>query len=68
MQRHRFLEHIPAPPATSVGVPNGFMVFSLPVASLAQAPWQQLYQLAYEQARAVVAPSRLERLQAALPN
>jgi hypothetical protein len=30
--------------------------------------WRQVYQLAYEQAWAVVRPSRLERLQAVSPN
>jgi len=39
---------------------SGFV--ACPVGSSAGWQWQQIYRLAYEQARAVVQPSRLERL------
>lgn len=66
MPRHRFAEILEATePAVATAVnPAAFVLCPLlgmgggPMASV----WQQVYHLAYEQAKAVVAPSRLERL------
>ncbi len=71
MHHHRFLQQKGFAPLSSVAASapsaSAFMVCP---AVLSQGwmgqpcPWRQLYQLAYEQARAVLRPSRLERLQA----
>jgi hypothetical protein len=75
MQQHRFREQLgfalePTPMAGSATM-SGFIVCpavfvhgGLPHT----CSWQQVYQLAYERARAVVAPSRLERLLVASTN
>jgi hypothetical protein len=75
MQPHRFREQREFAPVltTSAGasLAGEFMVCP---ALLMQGwmeptcPWQQIYQVAYERARAVVAPSRLERFLAASLN
>jgi hypothetical protein len=66
MHRHRFSnqfahEATTATPAEQAFVPCPFVL--LPGMPAGHCPWEQVYQLAYEQARAVVAPSRLERYQ-----
>jgi hypothetical protein len=68
MQQHRFLEQIAAREVVEVPAASAFVVFPLALAGGAPAPWQQIYQVAYERAQAVVRPSRLERLQAAWLN
>jgi hypothetical protein len=67
MHHHRFpgqTNPAPAPPA------GGFMLCPAALQGWPGpvCPWQHLYQLAYDQARAVVRPSLLERLQQACPN
>ena len=71
MHRHRFLERekfTPLPALATTG-PSATAFVVCPVV-LSQGwmgqpcPWRSIYQLAYEQAQAVVRPSRLERLQA----
>jgi hypothetical protein len=71
MHRHRFLEREKFAPlaALPAALPSASAFMVCPV-MLSQGwmgqpcPWRQIYQLAYEQAQAVVGPSRLERLQA----
>jgi hypothetical protein len=67
MFHHRFSEQF-APPAAVAEHPlptmPGFMLCPLPLPQGWQGqppPWQFVYQVAYAQAQAVVAPSRLER-------
>jgi hypothetical protein len=71
MQRHRFLEQLEQVDWDSTPVAaSGFVVcplFGLP-GWAPSSPVQQVYQLALDQARAVVGPSRLERLQTVFPN
>lgn len=71
MSRHRFLEQLRTEPAISAAVvpavTSGFM--ACPLVLQAPMAWQQqVYQWAFEQAVAVVRPSRLERWQAANVN
>jgi hypothetical protein len=71
MSRHRFLDQLRTEPAVTAGVvpalASGFM--ACPVALQASMAWQQqIYQWAFEQAVAVVRPSRLERWQTATLN
>jgi hypothetical protein len=72
MSRHRFLDLVqPEPTLPTVGQPtlsSGFVVCPVVLQTGAWAWQQQIYQWAYEQARAVVRPSRLERWQAASAN
>jgi hypothetical protein len=76
MSRHRFLGLVrtePALPANASALVSGFvacpMVLQAAVLQAGQWAWQQqVYQLAYEQAQAVVRPSLLERWQAASAN
>jgi hypothetical protein len=73
MSRHRFLDLVqPEPTLSSAGLPagnaSGFMVCPLVLQAGAWAWQQQVYQWAFEQAQAVVRPSRLERWQVATPN
>jgi hypothetical protein len=72
MSRHRFLDLVqPESSLPSAGVPaiaSGFMVCPVVLQAGARAWQQQIYQWAYEQALAVVRPSRLERWQAANVN
>ena len=73
MSEHRFADLIPnpsfSPPLATMGS-AGFIVCPLAVqVSMMGQPWQrQLYEQAYREAQAVVRPSILERLQAALNN
>ena len=73
MARHRFLDLLhsetvtPAVAVVPAVAVSGFMACPLVLQAGALA-WQHVYQLAYEQARAVVQPSRLERWQRATPN
>ena len=71
MSRHRFLDQLrpePAVPAALVpALTSGFV--ACPLVLQAQMAWQQqVYQWAFEQAVAVVRPSRLERWQTATRN
>jgi hypothetical protein len=73
MHRHRFSDQlsqgIGVAPAAPAG--QGFVPCPLPIAqglSGLGCPWQHVYQIAYEQARVVVSPSRLERYQRHCPN
>jgi hypothetical protein len=74
MQHHRFREQLGADsqlPRTSSASASGFLVCpAMLMQGGMQAPslWQQIYQVAYERARAVLAPSRLERLLSASRN
>ena len=75
MQPHRFLEQMGLtlePVLTAhAAASRGFMACPavlVPGWSMHTCPWQQIYQAAYERAKAVVAPSRLERLLVASPN
>ncbi len=68
MHRHRFLEQLSSSRSVSpAGLPtSGFLMCPAALwqgAAQAVCPWQQVCQLAYEQARAVVQLLRLERLQ-----
>jgi hypothetical protein len=69
MALHRFLDLVHSEPAVPAGVPvaaSGFMAcpLVLQAAGGPGAAWQQqVYQWAFEQARAVVRPSLLERWQ-----
>jgi hypothetical protein len=68
MALHRFLDLARPEPAVPAGVPaaSGFMAcpLVLQVVGGPGAAWQQqVYQWAFEQARAVVRPSLLERWQ-----
>ncbi len=71
MHRHRFSDQLSQGVGTSAP-PAGQGFVPCPVALLpglsGVCPWQHVYQLAYEQARAVVGPSRLERYQRHTPN
>jgi hypothetical protein len=73
MHRHRFLgqeDFGPLRASPPVAAASAFMVCPLvaqPGWLVPSCPWQ-VYQLAYEQACAVVRPSRLERLEAASAN
>jgi hypothetical protein len=69
MSRHRFLDlvhpEVARVPAGQPALASGFMACPL---VLQAGPWawqQQVYQWAFEQAQAVVRPSRLERWQVA---
>jgi hypothetical protein len=71
MSRHRFLDQLRTEPAVPAGVvpalASGFM--ACPLVLQAPMAWQQqIYQWAFEQAVAVVRPSRLERWQTATLN
>jgi hypothetical protein len=73
MHRHRFSEQWAqaGDPTPAAPTAHGFVQCPLVLMQgqpAASCPWQQVYQLAYEQAQAVVAPSRLERLQRFSPN
>ena len=75
MYRNRFHNEEDFGPRWSVGAPavfpSAFVLcpVALPQGGIGQqCLWQQVYQLAYEQAQAVVRTSRLERLQVATPN
>jgi hypothetical protein len=48
--------------------PQGFVMCPAPPGGSASSPWQQLYDLAYIQAQAVVRPSILDRMQRDLFN
>ena len=71
MSEHRFLHLLQAEPAipaaATATATSGFMVCPLVLQGAAWS-WQHVYQLAFEQARAVVRPSILERWQKAWPN
>jgi hypothetical protein len=72
MSLHRFQDLLNAEdPLPAVAAPalmsSGFMACPV-VLQAGVLAWQHVYQLAYEQARAVVSPSRLERWQKATPN
>ncbi|HWG44711.1 MAG TPA: hypothetical protein VN688_18190 [Gemmataceae bacterium] len=70
MHHHRFLDLEEFAPLPAVATPSPASAFLVCPLVLSQGgmglpcPWQQIYQLAYERAQAVVRPSRLERLQA----
>jgi hypothetical protein len=71
MHQHRFREQQQFSPRPAIATPvlsaTAFVVcpLMLPQGGMGQqSPWPQLYQLAFEQAQAVLRPSRLERLQA----
>jgi hypothetical protein len=71
MNRHRFSELVSSVSEKASDVPalsvSGFVVCPLMTAQPMTTQlmlWQQVYQAAWEQARAVSLPSRLERLQA----
>ena len=75
MQHHRFTEQMglmPQPALTTCSAARSAFVACpavlVPGGLLHASPWQQIYQAAYERAKAVVAPSRLERLLVASPN
>ncbi len=72
MSQHRFRDLVqPEPSLPTVGQPaltSGFMVCPVVLQTGAWAWQQQIYQWAYEQAQAVLRPSRLERWQAASVN
>ena len=78
MQYHRFLGQLDNSSASPVAVGvssapsvGGFVLCPpacLPVGWAGQAMMWQVYQLAYQQAQAVVRPSRLERLETATLN
>jgi hypothetical protein len=59
-----------SPGAAVPAFSNAFMAFPLPWPPPGGLPalWQQVYQMALEQARAVVRPSRWERCYVASPN
>ncbi len=67
MQSHRFRDQLGletrSPVAATRQSAGGFMVCPVPLqASAAEQSWQQqIYQMAFEQAQAVVRPSWLER-------
>lgn len=59
-----FVNRLPQdrPAETQTSAEHFVSLHSLGLAALVQAPWQQsVYQLAFEQAQAVVRPSLLER-------
>ena len=71
MSRHRFLDQLRAESAVHAAVvpalTSGFM--ACPLVLQAPMAWQQqVYQWAFEQAVAIVRPSRLERWQTATVN
>ncbi|MBI1916842.1 MAG: hypothetical protein HYS12_19215 [Planctomycetes bacterium] len=73
MSRHRFrglLDDRPIPsPSSAIPSVSGFMVCPLAMTQgmMGQmSMWQQAYQLAFEQARAVLRPSPLDRFVASL--
>jgi hypothetical protein len=72
--QHRFLDLLPHEARNPAPVPavlsSGFMVCPLVLRSgVMGTPWQQqLYSWAFEQARAVVRPTIVERYQMALNN
>jgi hypothetical protein len=73
MHRHRFSEQFSSTNRADHSTPTaqGFVLCPLPLQAGWQGqgcPWQQVYQLAFAQAQAVVKPSRLERLQANTSN
>jgi hypothetical protein len=74
MQRRRIPEDTGPLPGAAAPLPSasGFVVCPLVchqgLMGQPLFPWQHVYQWAFEQAQAVVRPSRLERLQAALWN
>jgi hypothetical protein len=72
MSRHRFLDQLrpeSASPAAAVpAMTSGFMACPLVLQAAPLAWQQQVYQWAFEQAVAVVRPSRLERWQTANVN
>jgi hypothetical protein len=67
MGRHRFLDLLNAEPAVPAAETpatlGGFMACPMVLQTAAWSWQQNVYQLAFEQARAVVRPSRLERWQ-----
>jgi hypothetical protein len=71
MSEHRFLDLLETeaavPAAATATATSGFMVCPLVLQGAAWS-WQQVYQMALEQARAVVRPSILERWQKTWPN
>jgi hypothetical protein len=72
MHHHRFSEQLSQAVGSTPALEPGQGFVACPHALLqglaSGCPWQHVYQLAYEQARAVVAPSRLERYQRHNPN
>jgi hypothetical protein len=75
MQHHRFREQlgfVEGPTQMACASSVGSFLVCPAVLQLGwteqTCPWRQIYQMAYERARAVVAPSRLERLLIASPN
>jgi hypothetical protein len=75
MQHHRFREQLGADSqlrrTSSAFAASGFLVCpAMLMQGGMQVPslWQQIYQVAYERARAVLAPSRPERLLSASRN
>ena len=73
MHHHRFTSQLSQGPPTEAQLPaaGGFVQCPLALQQGWQGPscpWQQLYQMAYAQARAVVKPSILERYQTNTPN
>jgi hypothetical protein len=68
MQANR-LSHLSVVGEGSVqGVANGFVAWPLPVAPAGGNGPIDIYRLAYDQARAAVAPSFLDRVMAVCPN
>ena len=68
MHSHRFPDQYSQSVGVASPAPTGQGFMSFPTAfsqgfSGMDCPWQHVYQIAYEQARVVVSPSRLERYQ-----
>ncbi len=68
MHHHRLLRQMSADRTDGSSPPaQGFVMCPLPLQQGWQGPacpWQQVYQLAYAQAQAVIRPSVMERFQA----